>query len=210
MVHVSLFELMRGDWLRAAPNVDELARLMFEHDLPFWQAYSVFLGGWARGRGGSPAGGLADMRRGVKLLRDQNTTIFDGPIKIALAEAEIQAGDSDCALTILDDALASSERTGHRAFDAELFRAHGEMLLKRDPANPTPAEKAFQTAIAVAKKQATRSFELRAALSLAKLYQSSGRSAEAHTTLAPALEGFSLTPEMLEIAEALALIERLA
>ena len=80
------------------------------------------------------------------------------------------------------------------------------MLLKRDPANPAPAEEALLTAIAVAKQQGTRSFELRAALALAKLYQSTARPAEAHAVLAPALEGFSPTPEMPEIAEAQALL----
>jgi hypothetical protein len=84
------------------------------------------------------------------------------------------------------------------------------MLLKRDPANPAAAEEALQTAIAVAKKQGTRSFELRAALALAKLYQSTGRDAEAHAVLAPALEGFSATTAMPEIAEAQALLVALA
>jgi hypothetical protein len=81
--------------------------------------------------------------------------------------------------------------------------------LKRDPANPAPAEEAFRTAVAIAQAQKARSFELQAALSLAKLYQSTGRPAEARATLAPALKGFSPTPEMPEIAEALALMERL-
>ena len=58
---------------------------------------------------------------------------------------------------------------------AELHRVRGEVLLERDPANATPAEDALLTAIAVAKRQATRSFELRAALVLAKLYQSTSR-----------------------------------
>ncbi len=75
-------------------------------------------------------------------------------------------------------------------------------MLECDPANPAPAEKAFQTAIAVAKRQGTRSFELRAALALAKLYKSTGRPTDAHAVLAPALEGFSPTPEMPEIEEA--------
>ena len=131
-------------------------------------------------------------------------------MKIALAEAEARAGDPDRAIAILDEALATCDRTGHRAFEAELHRARGEILLKRDPANPAPAEEAFLTAIAVAKQQATRSFELRAALSLAKLYQSTGRPADAHAVLAPALEGFSPTPEMPEIAEAQALLAALS
>ena len=73
-------------------------------------------------------------------------------------------------------------------------------------ANPAPAEEAFLTAIAVAERQEARSFDLRASLSLAKLYQSTGRPADAHAVLAPALEGFSPTPEMPEIAEAQALL----
>jgi predicted ATPase len=149
------------------------------------------------------------MRRGAELLREQNSLINDGLIRIALAEAEAQAGDVDRALVVLDEALATSERIGHRAFDAELQRVRGEMLLKRDPSNPTAPAEAFQTGIAVAKQQGTRSFELRAALSLAKLYQSTGHPTDARAVLAPALEGFSPTPEMPEIAEAPALLERM-
>ena len=150
------------------------------------------------------------MRRGVELLREQNVLWFDGLLKMALAEAEAQAGDPGRAVAILDETLVTCDRTGYRAFEAELHRVRGEMLLKRDPANPAPAEEAFLTAIAVAKQQGARSFELRAALSLAKLYQSTARPTDAHAVLAPALEGFSPTPEMPEIAEAQALLAALA
>jgi predicted ATPase len=67
--------------------------------------------------------------------------------------------------------------------------------LKRDPANTAVAEEAFLTAVAVARQQKARSFELRAALSLATLYQLTNRAADAHAVLAPALENFSPTPE---------------
>ena len=209
-LHAALFELMRGDKARAAPNAFELARLTHEHDLPMWGAFGVFLDGLASAGSGVPGRGLEDMRRGAQLLRDQNVLFFDGLVRIALADADARAGDLGRALANLDEALATSERIGHRAFDPELHRTRGEMLLKRDPANPTPAEEALQTAIAVAKRQATRSFELRAALSLAKLYQSTARPADAHAVLAPALEGFSPTPEMPEIAEAQALLAALS
>ena len=209
--HAALFELMRGELSRVAPNALELARLVREHDLsPHWRAYGVFLEGSASAGSGASRGGLDAMRRGAELLRDRNVHSFDGLIKISLSEAEARAGEVDCALAILDEALTMCERTGHRAFEAELHRVRGEMLLKHDPVNPAPAEQALQTAIAVAKQQGTRSFELRAALSLAKLQQSTGRAAEAHAVLEPALEGFAPTPEMPEIAEAQALLSRLA
>jgi len=91
-----------------------------------------------------------------------------------------------------------------------LHRFRGDILLTRNPADPAAAENAYQTAIAIAKQQGARSFHLQAALPLAKLYQSTARPAEAHAILAPALEGFSPTPEMPQIAEAQARLAALA
>ena len=150
------------------------------------------------------------MRHGVETLRGQSVVLLDGLIKIALAEAEARAGDADRAVAILREALATSERTGHRTFDAELHRARGEILLQRDPGIPAAAEEAFLTAGAVAKRQGARSFELRAALALAKVYRSTARLVDAHAVLEPAFEGFSPTLEMPEIAEAQALLTALA
>ena len=150
------------------------------------------------------------MHRGVERLREQKVVFFGGLLETALAGAEAQTGDVDCALAILDEALAMCERIGHRAFEAELHRVRGEMLLKRNPAGPAPAEEALHAAIAIAKRQGTRSFELRAALSLAKLYQSTRRPAEAHAVLAPALAGFAATPDMPEIGEARGLLAEVA
>ncbi len=208
--HVAMFELIRGNLARAATNAAELVRLTREHELTVWKANGSFLEGLAKAESGAPGAGLEEMRRGADLRREQNLWAWDGPVKIVLAEAEARAGDIDRAVAILDEALATSDRIGHRAFDAEFHRVRGELLRKRDPANPSPAEEALQTAIAVAKQQATHSFELRAALALAKLYQSTARPTDARAVLAPALEGFAPTPEMPEITEARALIERLA
>jgi class 3 adenylate cyclase/predicted ATPase len=207
--HAALFEVMRGDLSRVAPNAIELARLAREHDLPHWRAYGVFFEGVASAESGASRGGLDKLRHGAKLLRDRNAQSFDGLIQIALSEAEARAGDVNRALAILDETLATCEGTGHRAFEAELHRVRGEMLLKRDPADPAPAEEALLTAIAVAKGQATRSFELRSALALAKLCQATARPAEAHAVLSSALEGFAPTAEMPEIAEAQTLLRAL-
>ena len=125
------------------------------------------------------------------------------------AEAEARAGDIDRAIAVLDEALATCDRIGHRAFEAELYRVRGEILLKRDPANPAPAEEPSDRH---RRREAARHAQLRTArgAALAKLYQSTARPADAHAVLAPALEGFSPTPEMPEIAEAQALLAALA
>ena len=152
-MHSALFDLMRRDHARAAPKAFELVQLAREHELTMYGAFGAFLQGWASVAGGAPGGGLAAMRRAVDELREQNVLLFDGLLKIALAEAEARAGDPNRAIAILDEALATSDRTGYRAFEAELHRARGDILLKRDPADPAPAEDAFLTAIAVAKQQ---------------------------------------------------------
>jgi predicted ATPase len=125
-----------------------------------------------------------------------------------LAEIEVQ-GDAEGALSRIDEALALAGETGEHWSDAFLHRLRGEILLKRDPANTAPAEDALLTAIAVAQQQKARSFELRAALDLTRLYSSTSRSAEARALLASALKGFSPTPEFPEIVEAQALLSAL-
>ncbi len=119
-----------------------------------------------------------------------------------LAEVEATVDGAEAALARINEALALAGETGDHWTDSFLHRVRGEILLKRDPANTAPAGEAFLTAIAIAQQQKARSFELRAALSLAKLYQSTGRAADAHAVLTPALEGFSPSRELPEIAEA--------
>ena len=148
---------------------------------------------WRGRKAARSAGSKTGTRRGAELLREHNVLPYDDLIKIALAEAEARTGDVDRAFAVLDEALATCGRTGYRSFEAELHRVRGEMLLKRDPANPALAEEALQTAVAVARQQGTRSFELRAVLALANLYQSIGHPAEAHAVLAPALGGLADT-----------------
>jgi predicted ATPase len=203
------FASLLGGPTRDNANSLELARIASTHDLAQFRAFAMFFDGWARVES-DLLGGLDGMRRGVDCLRAQNILIFDGLVQIALARNEAEAGDPGRAIVVLDEALATCERTGHRTFEAELHRVRGEMLLKRDPADPAPAEQALLRGIAVAREQGARSFELRAAHSLAKLYQSTGRPADAHAVLAPALDGFTPTPEMPEIAEAQALFAALA
>ena len=204
-MHACMFQLMRGDHARATLDAFEITQLAHEHDMDLWRAFGLFLEGWATSQSGDPAQGLADMRRGAELLRAQNVLVFDGLVKIGLAKVEAHEGDPDRALLILDEALTEADRLGYRAFEAELNLARGELLRKRVSA-ATPVEDAFLTAIAVAKHQSARSFELRAALALAQLYQSTGRPADVHAVLASALEGFAPTPEFPEIEEALALL----
>ena len=118
--------------------------------------------------------------------------------------------DQESALAAVDAGLAIAEDTGEHYTDPYLYRLRGEIFLMQSPGDSVPAEETFQTAIAIANRQGARGYTLLASLSLAKLYQSNGRRDDARAILAPALEGFLPTPEMPEIAEAQALLGRLA
>jgi hypothetical protein len=130
--------------------------------------------------------------------------------KVASPNSKPKGVTRDGALQRIDEALALAVETGEHWTDALLHPIRGDILLKRDPANPAPAEEAYRTAIAIAKEQKARSFEVQAALALAKVYRSAARLVDAHALLARALEGLSATPEMPEIAEAQAQFAALA
>ena len=136
-------------------------------------------------------------------------TIFQALLAL-LAQLEAETLAADSAFARMDEALTLAHESENRISLNFLHRLRGEMQLRRDPTNPAPAEEAFLAAVAVANEQGARSPRLQAALSLAKLYRSTSRPVEAHAVLAPALEGFAPTPEMPEIAEAQALLARLA
>jgi predicted ATPase len=187
-----------------------LADIVSRYDLPAWWAgWVTFLQGWAKWSDGAGESRLAEMRRGLAIVREQGNVWFLPSLEAALAEAEARGGETDAGVRRLDDALAELERTEQRWYEAEMHRIRSEILLKRDAADTAAAEQALQAAIAIAQSQKAQSFELRAALSLAKLYRAANRDADAHTVLAPAVEGFPPTQQFAELTEAQALLAAL-
>jgi hypothetical protein len=203
-------EILRGDPAAALSAAEALDGLGREHGMPFLRADAGLSAAWARGRLHDAAAGAEDLRRGLADRIHQgaryNPWFYGG----LLAELEAETLGAERALARLDEAMALARQVEYRCNVPFPHLLRGKLLLKRNPSNPAPAEEAFQTALEIAKQQGARSWGLRAALSLAKLYQSTARPVDAHTVLAPALEGFSPTLEMLEIAEALALLAALA
>jgi predicted ATPase len=202
--YIVVFAAVRHSLDQATAHAEALLELGTTHGLPSWRGFANFTLAWAARRHNPRA--LVEMRAALALQREMNFRTEQALLGTLLAEAEAEAGELDAALATVEEQLAAIEQTGERWFAAEVNRAHAEILLKRDPANSAAAEQAFLTAIAIAQQQKAKSFELRAALSLARLYQSSGRAADAHAVLTRALRGFSLTPEFPEVAQAQTLL----
>jgi predicted ATPase len=137
--------------------------------MPIWENSGRIFRAWANWPTGDRQSELVEMRYAVERLRELGQGWSRQYSSALLAEAEADAGRADIALAKLDEILTETSATEQRMFDAELHRIRGEVLLQRDPANTAHAEEAYLSAIAIAQQQKAKSFELRAALSLAKL-----------------------------------------
>ena len=205
----AMFEILRGDAAAARRATETVLELSREHGITLYLAVGALFLSWARARLGDPEIGVTEFRQSLAAYTDQGNKLYVPLYQGFLAEIQAEGQQTEEASNRIDEALKLAGETGEHWTDALLHRIRGEILWKREPANAAPAEEAFLTAIAIAQQQKARSFELRAALSLAKLYQSTGRAADAHAVLAPALGGFSPTPEFPEIEEAQRLLDRL-
>jgi predicted ATPase len=212
VLHIAAFmELVRNNPETVSAYGQALADLVSRYDLPaFLAGLAVFYHGWANWSGGAGMSSLAEMRRGSASYRELGMVSFVPTLEAALAEAEAGAGETDAGLRRLDDALAEAGRTEQRYYEAEMHRIRARILLQRDPADTAVVEQSLQTAIAVAQSQKARSFELRAALSLAKLYRAANRDTDAHAVLALAVEGFPPTRQFPKLTEAQTLLAALS
>jgi DNA-binding winged helix-turn-helix (wHTH) protein/class 3 adenylate cyclase/tetratricopeptide (TPR) repeat protein len=179
-----------------------------QHEMPQWAAYGRAFGAAplvSSGRADVAVDELTDAIHDCE--RIQNFVFRPAQLTI-LASAELAAGRADRALAATDNALEIAERTREHWLTAETCRIRGHALLSMEC--PQPAEESFQRAIAIARAQSARLFELRAAASLATLWRDQGKRSEALAQLAPIYgwfsEGFD-TPDLLDASE---LLSRLA
>ena len=206
----SLFEMMRRDAGCALHEGEVLLGLAREHVMPQWLAIGTFTLGWARWHSDDREAGLKEMRNGMALFREQGIR-FPLPLcAVLLAEIEDEIGGIENADAILDDMLADAERTGQHYFDVELHRQRGVLLLRKTPNNVAAAEVAFMRAIEVARSQQTRTFELRAAMSLARLWRDQDKVQQARELLAPVYDWFTEGFDTRDLKEAKGLLKELA
>jgi predicted ATPase len=170
--------------------------------LLFYLAAASVLRGWAlvaRGRSGE---GMAQIRQGFDTGGRTRAHVRAHSLAL-LAEAWGKGGNFTEGLAVLAKALTEVEETGIRFYEPELRRLKGEFLLALNPENPAEAEDCFRLAIETARRQQSRAWELRATMSLARLWQRQGRRDEARATLAAVYgtftEGFT-TPDLVDAA----------
>jgi predicted ATPase len=209
------FAAMLGQYRREVPAVwgsaEATALIATEHGLSFWQACGQVMRGWALAARGARALGVAQLRQGLSAWKAAGSETYRTYFLALLAEVLGKDGQIEEGLGVLAEALAQMHGTGEGFHGAELHRLQGEFLLLREAGEVTcrEAEACFRRALTLARRQQARSLELRAALSLSRLYQRQGRPAEARPILAECYDWFTEGFDTPDLQEAQALLEAL-
>jgi TOMM system kinase/cyclase fusion protein len=187
-----------------------------EQGFPYWSPQGMILQGWALAEQGRLAEGMAQMRQGLDDLRTTGTEVTRAYSLGLLADAHRKVGQVQEGLALVAEALALVDKTGERWPEAELLRLQGELLLTAvaevgvKPDLPDQVETCFRRALDVARRQQAKSWELRAGMSLSRLWRQQGKRAEARELLAPVYGWFTEGFDTADLQEAKALLQELA
>jgi predicted ATPase len=197
----------RRDALATQEQAEALIALSTEQGFPQWLAGGTILRGWALAERGEREEGMAQMRQGMAAWQATGAEV-DRPYFLALlAEAYGTADQKEEALSVLAEALALVQRSGDRYWEAELHRLKGEMLLIQAIPDKAQAETCFQQVLAMARRQEAKALELRAAMSLSRLWQQQGKRDEARELLTPVYGWFTEGFDTADLQEAKALLD---
>ncbi|MBI5441683.1 MAG: AAA family ATPase [Deltaproteobacteria bacterium] len=177
-----------------------------EHGVALNEYWGRFGQGLARFWTGSPDEGIGLMRTAMAELEGVDSVLFRPMLMGCLAEAWAGVGERERALELLDEAIALADTTEERLFEPELHRLRGQVVLDRHPAE---AEACFQRALSVARRQDATFWELRAAVSLARLWRDQGKREQAGDLLAPVYGWFTEGFSTADLVAAKALLDEL-
>jgi class 3 adenylate cyclase/predicted ATPase len=206
--YAALLYQCRREWQETQKHAEAVVALSREQGFAFWFANGTILRGWALAMQGHVEEGMTQIQRGLE-TRQATGALGRSWFAAHLAEAYGKSRQIEEGLLVLTGGLALVDKTGECAYEAELHRLKGELLLQQSSDNQPEAESCFQQAIAVAQSQSAKSWELRAATSLAKLWQSQDKRHEAYDLLAPVYGWFTEGFDTADLKDAKALLDEL-
>jgi predicted ATPase len=197
---------MRGDVPAVLTHADAAVTLSTEQGFPFWAAASMIYRGWALAMQGQCEAGLAQVRQGLTAYRATGAEAFVPFLSTWVAEVYNHLGHPEDGLQALDEAYPLMEQHEDRWWEAEVCRLRGVLLLRQPGTPQEEAEAWLQRALDVARRQEAKSLELRAAMSLARLWQQYGKWAEGRELLAPIYGWFTEGFDTADLQEAKSLL----
>ncbi|MFQ6028957.1 MAG: hypothetical protein ACE5Q6_15865, partial [Dehalococcoidia bacterium] len=177
------------------------------HGFAYYLALGTIVQGWVEVESGEVKDGIAEMLLGLSSLRATGSSLRIPYYRALLAAAFGKTGQVAEGLRTLDEAFTDIDQTGERWLEAELHRLKGELLLQKPSDNSAEAETCFQKAIDIARQQQAKSWELRAASSLSRLWHSQGKLQKAYDELAPVYGWFNEGFDTADLREAKSLLE---
>jgi predicted ATPase/class 3 adenylate cyclase len=207
LAYAAMLHQFRREPQAVHEQAEAAVALCTEQGFAYYLAWGTTMQGWARVVQGQGELGIAQTRQGLDALRATGAALRLPYYFALLAEACVQTGQAAEGLALLAEALA--HKTGETWMEAELYRLKGELLLSLAADNYTEAAGCFHQALTTARRQQAKSWELRAAMSLARLWQQQGKRAEAHALLAPVYGWFTEGFDTADLQEAKALRDEL-
>jgi predicted ATPase len=206
----AIFHILRGEEAAAQELADAAMRLALDYDMRQRQMTAAILQGWCLVRHGQSTEGIAQIDQSLTAYRTTGIALYQVWFLALLAEVQGTHGQSIQGVEGINEAFTLVEREeGERCWAPELHRLRGELLLQQSPDNATEAESCFQKALDVARSQHAKSLELRAATSLAKLWQSQHKRQEAYDLLAPVYGWFTEGFDTADLQDAKTLLDEL-
>ena len=201
--------ILSGNHVAASALAEELVVLADEKGASLRKAEGVIHQGCVLALTGKAADAVQIITSGVTAWRSTGATVWTPLHMSFLASAYAKLGQFDDAWRCISEAMAASEETKETWCDADILRVAAEIVLLSGEPDTAKAEAYFERALAVARKQQTRSFELRAATSLARLWRDHGKRQQARDLLAPVYGWFTEGFDTLDLKEAKALLDEL-
>ena len=208
-----VFAAIVHQYRREAQAVHELAAatttLSTEQGFAMWLTFGRVLHGWGLAMQGQIEAGTDEMRQGLAAHLGTGIKVWQSYFLGLLADTYGKGGHSEAGLPLLAEAMAVMDTMEVHVYGAELYRLKGALLLKQAVPDATQAEACFQKALSIAQSQEAKSWELRAATSLARLWQSQDKRQKAYDLLAPVYGWFTEGFDTADLQEAKALLAEL-
>jgi predicted ATPase len=200
----------RGDEYAVEKHADASIIILKEHAFEFFLEMAKIAFGWAKVKQGRLQEGISQIEQGLDSWRKTGAELFSSYWLAILAESYFKVGETERAISMIDEALEFSKNNSELFYEGELNRLQGEFLLALTPNDQTEAESSFRRAIDISRNQRAKSLELRAITSLGRLLKSTGRKDEAQHMLAEICGWFTEGFDTGDLRESKALLDELS
>ena len=199
-----------GDFAAANAHLDEAIAWADQKGAVFWKAFATTIRGECFARMGKSSEAVELISSGLAVWRSTGATVATSIFLSHLAIAYVKLRQVDDARRSIDEAMMAIKTKKERYWEAEVYRIAGEIALKSPEPDAAKAEAYFERALAIARQQQAKSWELRTAMSMARLWRDQGKPQQARELLSPVYGWFTEGFDTLDLKEAKALLEELA